>query len=66
MFSNDTHTYSIGFPVFNPFPGLTEAKPGAANNSAYTQVGPKNQSYGYRITIKTQEGPGGGTIKIGG
>jgi hypothetical protein len=66
MFSNDpTTTYSIHWPTTNPFPGLTEALPGATNNNAYTQVGPKGQSYGYRIGIKFQDGPGGGTIRIG-
>ena len=63
MFSNDNNTYLIGWPNFNPFPGLTQANPGVTNNIAYTQVGPA-LGYGYSISIKGQEAPGKGTVIV--
>jgi hypothetical protein len=64
MYSNDNNTYDIGWPSFNPFPGLTQANPGAANNNPYTQSGPA-QNYAYSVSVNGQDGPGGGTIKVG-
>ncbi len=64
MYSNDANTaYNIHWPNTNPFPGLTVANYGVANNNSYTEVGPA-QGYAYTFTLKAMLGMGGGTIKI--
>jgi hypothetical protein len=64
MYSNDASTYTVKWPTFNPFPGLTQASPGPANNSPYTQQGPA-QTYGYEILVKGPAvGVGGGRVIV--
>lgn len=64
IYSNDSNTYTIKWPAaFNPFPTISEAKPGAGNNTPGTQVGPA-QVYAYTFSVKLLQGNGGGTVKV--